>query len=250
MVKISLAMMLAACSYDASFRDCVIQCASSTNCPDSLTCGTEGFCRLAPSESTQSCRAILGDAGLPSDTPISKDAPSSDGPGSSTPITLSQTPPDVATAQAPGGCWDPPSNSIYDDQWYRVFPLTGTFKATDVSFWVWRTSGATNATVTVGSYSGGYPAADFTPAQFTHLGTTTVGVSTTGLIQAHLPSPVTVTGQLVVEVSTTTGFLLGGVAADTPPQDQGFIGSSACGGALMPIEVPSAFIITVTGAYQ
>lgn len=48
-----------ACSYGATFRDCVIQCVDSTGCPGDFEC-TEGLCRAAGEP--MSCESILGDA--------------------------------------------------------------------------------------------------------------------------------------------------------------------------------------------
>jgi hypothetical protein len=45
-----------ACSYRPSFHDCAVSCAASADCPDSFTCGPEGFCR-AFGESL-SCAAV------------------------------------------------------------------------------------------------------------------------------------------------------------------------------------------------
>jgi hypothetical protein len=78
-----------ACSYSPSFRDCRVSCSAPTDCPDSFTCGPEGFCR-AFGEAT-SCAAVRDarpmeqDAGddasmdaSPGDAPV--DAPPIDAP--------------------------------------------------------------------------------------------------------------------------------------------------------------------------
>jgi formylglycine-generating enzyme len=61
MIRCAAIMALAACSYDASFSDCAISCATA-GCPTGLACGTEGLCRR-PGQ-TRTCATILGDAGI------------------------------------------------------------------------------------------------------------------------------------------------------------------------------------------
>lgn len=52
----------AACSYNTTFNDCKIHCATTgTACPDGLVCGNEGLCRTTTTAAT--CAAIL-DAGI------------------------------------------------------------------------------------------------------------------------------------------------------------------------------------------
>ncbi|MFN0252312.1 MAG: hypothetical protein ACKV2T_35885 [Kofleriaceae bacterium] len=51
-----LVVFATACSYRPSLRDCVVSCSASAECPETFTCGPEGFCR-AFGEST-SCAAI------------------------------------------------------------------------------------------------------------------------------------------------------------------------------------------------
>jgi hypothetical protein len=56
-LRVSVLVVLAtACSYDPSLRDCNISCAASTRCPDSFTCGPEGFCRAFGETAT--CAAL------------------------------------------------------------------------------------------------------------------------------------------------------------------------------------------------
>lgn len=51
-----LAVLATGCSYRPSFRDCDISCASPTDCPDGLVCGSEGLCR--ESGQSASCAAV------------------------------------------------------------------------------------------------------------------------------------------------------------------------------------------------
>ena len=65
-VAIAIALALAACGYDASFRDCTIGCSSATGCPNGFTCSvSEALCRTG--ETSASCAAVLdggvGDGG-------------------------------------------------------------------------------------------------------------------------------------------------------------------------------------------
>jgi hypothetical protein len=60
-------LLLVGCSYDPSFRDCEIACTTDTGCPEGFKCGTENRCRL--DGATQTCTAVLGDAGLPDAAP-------------------------------------------------------------------------------------------------------------------------------------------------------------------------------------
>ena len=62
-----LAVSFGACGYGASFSDCVIRCSAETGCPDPLTCGAEGWCRVPTSAET--CAAIVGDAGVEAPRP-------------------------------------------------------------------------------------------------------------------------------------------------------------------------------------
>lgn len=50
------ACVLASCAYNGSFSDCAISC-TTAGCPDGLTCGAEGLCRL-PGQTT-TCAAIF-----------------------------------------------------------------------------------------------------------------------------------------------------------------------------------------------
>ena len=61
-LPLALLLLLTCCSYDASFRDCEIQCTNATGCPNGFMCGSEGLCRL--DGETQNCTSVLGDAGL------------------------------------------------------------------------------------------------------------------------------------------------------------------------------------------
>jgi hypothetical protein len=75
-----LAMLAASCSYRPAFRDCDISCAAATDCPDTFTCGPEGFCRA--SGTSASCAAVRDardaedDASMtmPIDAPMTVDA--------------------------------------------------------------------------------------------------------------------------------------------------------------------------------
>ncbi len=52
-----LMLLVAACSYEASFADCTVTCAPDLSCPDGLACGDEGLCRISGAAGT--CSAIL-----------------------------------------------------------------------------------------------------------------------------------------------------------------------------------------------
>jgi hypothetical protein len=60
-------LLLTCCSYDASFLDCEIRCTNTTGCPDGFRCGMEHLCRV---NETQTCTAVLGDAGLAVDSAV------------------------------------------------------------------------------------------------------------------------------------------------------------------------------------
>ena len=53
-----LALALVGCAYNTDFTDCVVHCSTDTSCPDSLTCGAEGLCRVPGA--TETCAAITG----------------------------------------------------------------------------------------------------------------------------------------------------------------------------------------------
>ena len=55
-----LAAILVSCAYDTNFADCVVQCSADTACPETLTCETEGLCRVPGA--TKICAAIIGTA--------------------------------------------------------------------------------------------------------------------------------------------------------------------------------------------
>lgn len=59
--------LVAGCQYGAAFSDCEIACHAPADCPPSLTCGSEGLCRI--NGNTISCMAVLGDAHMP-DAPV------------------------------------------------------------------------------------------------------------------------------------------------------------------------------------
>src|SRR5262245_56150577 len=93
---------LAACSYDASFEDCTIDCLTA-GCPDGLTCGAEGLCRV--SGATDTCAQVTGVF------------PSCDG----LPATCGSTSTEncCQTARAPGGTflrsYDEAADGMYAD---------------------------------------------------------------------------------------------------------------------------------------
>jgi hypothetical protein len=62
LVKVLVALAVGAtvsCGYDASFRDCTINCSDATGCPDGFSCSiTEGLCR--PAGFNMSCSSIVG----------------------------------------------------------------------------------------------------------------------------------------------------------------------------------------------
>jgi len=43
--KALIAIILVNCTYNTNFADCVVHCSADMACPESLTCGMEGFCR-------------------------------------------------------------------------------------------------------------------------------------------------------------------------------------------------------------
>lgn len=51
-------MIIAACSYDVSFEDCAVHCATNAECPVDLTCGPEGLCRTP--DTAETCAQVLG----------------------------------------------------------------------------------------------------------------------------------------------------------------------------------------------
>jgi hypothetical protein len=59
-ITASFALSLLNCSYGASFDDCQIICRSPDECPNGLTCGTEGLCRT--SSASQTCSSSKHDA--------------------------------------------------------------------------------------------------------------------------------------------------------------------------------------------
>jgi sulfatase modifying factor 1 len=62
----AIATTLAACAYSANFDDCKVRC--TTECPEGMTCGGEGLCREPGA--TQTCSAIVGDAGTDAPPPF------------------------------------------------------------------------------------------------------------------------------------------------------------------------------------
>lgn len=60
---VAVAAAFSACSYDASFDDCAIQCSLDIGCPEGFSCGVEGICR--PPGAMGSCDLPDG-GGLPS----------------------------------------------------------------------------------------------------------------------------------------------------------------------------------------
>ncbi len=70
-----LILTISACSYEASFGDCAVACAGDSACPDGLTCGTEGLCRL-PGE-TAACSTVMP----PLPPPSCASLPATCGPG-------------------------------------------------------------------------------------------------------------------------------------------------------------------------
>ena len=62
-IVLALVAGLAGCSYDASFRDCTVQCsAAAPGCPGGFSCSTaEGMCRA--DNVTMSCAAVLDGGG-------------------------------------------------------------------------------------------------------------------------------------------------------------------------------------------
>lgn len=54
----AIAIGLSACAYDVSYGDCAVRCTTASGCPDGLSCGPEGLCRVAGAEAC----ALDGDA--------------------------------------------------------------------------------------------------------------------------------------------------------------------------------------------
>ena len=89
MVRIfaAISIALCACTYDASYGDCAVKCTNDTGCPDGLTCGTEGLCRM-PGESQTCTTSAIG-------APSCNDLPATCGPTGDESC--------CATALVPGG---------------------------------------------------------------------------------------------------------------------------------------------------
>jgi hypothetical protein len=62
-VAVAFVLALCNCSYSTSFDDCQIICRSPDECPNGLTCGTEGLCRT--SNANQTCSSSKADASPP-----------------------------------------------------------------------------------------------------------------------------------------------------------------------------------------
>ena len=62
-------LLAVGCSYRTAFDDCAVTCRSPSECPSGLSCGDEGFCRVAGTSG--SCANIIGDARGDDDAPAS-----------------------------------------------------------------------------------------------------------------------------------------------------------------------------------
>lgn len=50
------ALAFTACTYGPELADCTVRCAGDTGrCPDDMTCGSEGFCRVSGAEAATTC---------------------------------------------------------------------------------------------------------------------------------------------------------------------------------------------------
>ena len=67
MTKLLLtALLFSACAYETHFDDCTVHCTATSGCPDGFSCGAESWCRVPGA--SQTCEAILGDAGIDNDS--------------------------------------------------------------------------------------------------------------------------------------------------------------------------------------
>jgi len=57
-----LLALAGACSYDAAFRDCEIECTDATGCPSGFSCGSQGLCRPT-GVTAATCRLAACDGG-------------------------------------------------------------------------------------------------------------------------------------------------------------------------------------------
>ena len=124
LVKLVLAStVLTACGYNTSFRDCEVRCASNDGCPDDLTCGAEGLCRMAGAPST--CSPQILDAGIDASTidappplpPSCVGLPASCGPTGTSPCCTSPL--------VPGGTFDRSYDVASDDMFPDMsYPAT------------------------------------------------------------------------------------------------------------------------------
>lgn len=225
-----LGVLVAGCDYHASFGDCEVACASD-DCPDGLTCGTEGLCRLAGAAGT--C----------------------DAPPAAQMVTLRQTVDDVVAPDASAACFT--SLTTRDNHWFRLFPIARTFHATRVTLGIQEASAGIQVLVRVGVYSGAVePTLDLARSQQLAMATVVLPAATTrALVDADVAATVEAGDMLLLEVFAPdlTGadlvFFPGATAAgDT---QRAYWSSSACA---QPTPVTSlagmptpAVILEVTG---
>jgi len=93
MAVLTLFLGCASCAYNTSFEDCGATCASNAECPDDLTCGSEGLCRTPGAPGT--CATF---AHPDSGTPDASD------PDAAIPDSSSPDAPDAPATQASASC--------------------------------------------------------------------------------------------------------------------------------------------------
>jgi hypothetical protein len=226
-------VVLVGCSYRATFDDCEVACSSGV-CPDGLSCGSEGLCRVAGG------RASCADVRVP--------------------VTLRQT--NDATIGTGLGSACRMGAATADNSWYRLFlldELAGDFHAQMVTLAIQEASAGAEVTVSVGTYEAVVDGA-LDLARIADLATTSVVVpehTADTLLDVPLEAIVPRGAQLLVEVSprdftgSDTYFYLGATAAgDVVPA---YWRSAACSQAApLPSQLGpiAAYIIEVTGTVE
>lgn len=189
---------------------------------------------------------VVGDAGVDPDAP----------PPTGTPVTLAQTT-GGSTVKAIG-CSSTGDQTIFDNAWYRVFPLAdygvvGSFALTKVSFWVRKTQGLRDAVLSVGAYTGPFQGPTFQTALFQSLGgggfkapvTTPNGQLVTVRFEPPLVIDAVAHPQIAIRLSSSD-MLLG--SSGGPQTAHGYFGTSMCNlSTSMPPQSGSFFILTAEG---